>query len=85
MAFNMGDLLFQVFSLLFIAFTVTIIVIAFRMIRRKRMELKKRSKRVKNPGVNRIFLFSSRFLDAAASKRKRHLKEQADRQAFGAA
>ncbi|KUR61341.1 hypothetical protein V2B35_05555 [Bacillus safensis] len=41
MAFNMGDLLFQVFSLLFIAFTVTIIVIAFRMIRRKRMELKK--------------------------------------------
>lgn len=41
MAFNMGDLLFQVFSLLFIAFIVTIIVIAFRMIRRKRMELKK--------------------------------------------
>lgn len=41
MAFNMGDLLFQVFSLLFIAFIVTIIVITFRMIRRKRMELKK--------------------------------------------
>ncbi|MEE3676819.1 hypothetical protein V2J31_04275 [Bacillus safensis] len=41
MAFNMGDLLFQVFSLLFIAFIVTIIVLAFRMIRRKRMELKK--------------------------------------------
>ncbi|AVM23959.1 TIGR00366 family protein [Bacillus pumilus] len=41
MAFNMGDLLFQVFSLLFIAAIVTIIVIAFRMIRRKRMELKK--------------------------------------------
>ncbi|ABV62355.1 hypothetical protein [Bacillus pumilus] len=46
MAFNMGDLLFQVFSLLFIATIVTIIVIAFRMIRRKRMELKKVEERL---------------------------------------
>ncbi|MBQ4817439.1 hypothetical protein QPL77_08660 [Bacillus pumilus] len=46
MAFNMGDLLFQVFSLLFIAATVTIVVIAFRMIRRKRMELKKVEERL---------------------------------------
>ncbi|WP_282059969.1 hypothetical protein [Bacillus pumilus] len=46
MAFNMGDLLFQVFSLLFIAAIVTIIVIAFRMIRRKRMELKKVEERL---------------------------------------
>ncbi|GLF90693.1 hypothetical protein Saga11_19520 [Bacillus safensis] len=37
-AFNIGDLLFQVFSLLIIAFTVTIIVIAFRMIRRKQLK-----------------------------------------------
>ena len=35
------DIVFQVFSLLFIALIVTIIVIAIRMIRRKRMELKK--------------------------------------------
>ncbi|MGG1699113.1 hypothetical protein [Bacillus zhangzhouensis] len=40
-AFNIGDIVFQVFSLLFIAFIVTSIVIAFRMIRKKRMELKK--------------------------------------------
>ncbi|MFS3913503.1 hypothetical protein ACL9ST_04445 [Bacillus australimaris] len=40
-AFNIGDLLFQVLSLLIIAFIVTIIVIAFRMIRRKQLELKK--------------------------------------------
>ncbi|MBU8695238.1 hypothetical protein [Bacillus pumilus] len=46
MVFNMGDLLFQVFSLLFIATIVTIIVIAFRMIRRKRMELKKVEERL---------------------------------------
>ncbi|WP_339165743.1 hypothetical protein [Bacillus sp. FSL K6-2841] len=47
MAFNMGDLLFQMFSLLlFIAAIVTIIVIAFRMIRRKRMELKKVEERL---------------------------------------
>ncbi|RST64792.1 hypothetical protein EJB14_16385 [Bacillus pumilus] len=46
MAFNMGDLLFQVFSLLFIAAIMTIIVIAFRMIRRKRMELKKVEERL---------------------------------------
>ncbi|MFL0437595.1 MULTISPECIES: hypothetical protein [Bacillus] len=46
MAFNIGDLLFQVFSLLFIATIVTIIVIAFRMIRRKRMELKKVEERL---------------------------------------
>ncbi|MGG5830317.1 hypothetical protein ACQ4LK_08010 [Bacillus pumilus] len=46
MAFNMGDLLFQVFSLLFIAAIVTIIVIAFRMIRRKRVELKKVEERL---------------------------------------
>ncbi|MBR0591817.1 TIGR00366 family protein [Bacillus pumilus] len=46
MAFNIGDLLFQVFSLLFIAAIVTIIVIAFRMIRRKRMELKKVEERL---------------------------------------
>ncbi|EDW23679.1 hypothetical protein FO510_10835 [Bacillus pumilus] len=45
-AFNIGDLLFQVFSLLFIAAIVTIIVIAFRMIRRKRMELKKVEERL---------------------------------------
>ncbi|MEK3971159.1 hypothetical protein MHB79_08745 [Bacillus sp. FSL M7-0558] len=46
MAFNIGDLLFQVFSLLFIAAIVTIIVIAFRMIRRKRMKLKKVEERL---------------------------------------
>ncbi|MEM5029844.1 hypothetical protein WKH33_12650 [Priestia sp. WB3] len=46
MAFNIGDLLFQVFSLLFIATIVTIIVIAFRMIRSKRMELKKVEERL---------------------------------------
>lgn len=46
MAFNIGDLLFQVFSLLFIATIVTIIFIAFRMIRRKRMELKKVEERL---------------------------------------
>ncbi|MCC9087275.1 MULTISPECIES: hypothetical protein [Bacillus] len=40
-AFNIGDIIFQVFPLLFIAFIVTSIVIAFRMIRKKRMELKK--------------------------------------------
>ncbi|PCK21299.1 hypothetical protein CEY02_08500 [Bacillus pumilus] len=40
-AFNIGDIIFQMFSLLFIAFIVTIIVIAFRMLKRKRMELKK--------------------------------------------
>ncbi|KPN15180.1 hypothetical protein AKG37_16090 [Bacillus australimaris] len=40
-AFNIGDLLFQVLSLLIIALIVTIIVIAFRMIRRKQLELKK--------------------------------------------
>lgn len=40
-AFNIGDIIFQVFALLFIAFIVTSIVIAFRMIRKKRMELKK--------------------------------------------
>lgn len=45
-AFNIGDLLFQVFSLLFIAAIVTIIVIAFRMIRTKRMELKKVEERL---------------------------------------
>ncbi|MCY7502756.1 hypothetical protein [Bacillus pumilus] len=45
-AFNIGDLLFQVFSLLFIAAIVTIIVIAFRMIRRKRLELKKVEERL---------------------------------------
>ncbi|WP_226568632.1 hypothetical protein [Bacillus stratosphericus] len=40
-AFNIGDIIFQVFSLLFIAFIVTFIVIAFRMLKRKRLELKK--------------------------------------------
>ncbi|MEK5497328.1 hypothetical protein [Bacillus sp. FSL M8-0077] len=40
-AFNIGDIVFQVFSLLFIALIVTIIVIAIRMIRRKQVELKK--------------------------------------------
>ncbi|MGX9289892.1 hypothetical protein ACSLGF_01490 [Bacillus sp. A015] len=40
-AFNIGDIIFQVISLLFIAFIVTIMIIAFRMIRKKRMELKK--------------------------------------------
>ncbi|KOA81817.1 hypothetical protein AB6L51_09020 [Bacillus altitudinis] len=39
-AFNIGDIVFQVFSLLFIALIVTIIVIAIRMIRRKQVELK---------------------------------------------
>ena len=34
-AFNIGDIIFQVFPLLFIAFIVTSIVIAFRMIRKK--------------------------------------------------
>lgn len=45
-AFNLGDLLFQVFSLLFIAFIVTMIVTSFRMIRRRRMELKKVEERL---------------------------------------
>lgn len=40
-AFNIGDIVFQVFSLLFIALIVTIVVIAIRMIRRKQVELKK--------------------------------------------
>ncbi|MEI4790470.1 hypothetical protein WAX46_09285 [Bacillus sp. FJAT-53060] len=40
-AFNIGDIIFQVFSLLFIAFIVTFIVIAFRMLKRKRLEFKK--------------------------------------------
>ncbi|MCY7692307.1 MULTISPECIES: hypothetical protein [Bacillus] len=40
-AFNIGDIAFQVFSLLFIALIVTIVVIAIRMIRRKQVELKK--------------------------------------------
>ncbi|MBW3699276.1 hypothetical protein [Bacillus sp. FSL W8-0183] len=39
--FNIGDIVFQVFSLLFIALIVTIVVIAIRMIRRKQVELKK--------------------------------------------
>lgn len=92
-AFNIGDIVFQVFSLLFIALIVTIVVIAIRMIRRKQVELKKVEARLnkvieknhlksKNPGVNRIFLFSSRFLVAAASKRKRHLKGQVDHRTF---
>ncbi|MFS0654860.1 hypothetical protein [Bacillus sp. 179-C3.3 HS] len=46
MAFNMGDFLFQVFSLLFIAAIMTMIVITFRMIRRKRLELKKVEERL---------------------------------------
>ncbi|AHL71558.1 hypothetical protein BW16_09240 [Bacillus pumilus] len=40
-AFNIGDIVFQVFSLLFIALIVTIVVIAIRMRRRKQVELKK--------------------------------------------
>ncbi|MCY7452229.1 hypothetical protein [Bacillus altitudinis] len=40
-AFNIGDIVFQVFSLLFIALIVTIVVIGIRMIRRKQVELKK--------------------------------------------
>lgn len=40
-AFNIGDIVFQVFSLLFVALIVTIVVIAIRMIRRKQVELKK--------------------------------------------
>ncbi|MBR0578598.1 hypothetical protein [Bacillus altitudinis] len=40
-AFNIGDIVFQVVSLLFIALIVTIVVIAIRMIRRKQVELKK--------------------------------------------
>lgn len=32
-AFNIGDIVFQVFSLLFIALIVTIVVIAIRMIK----------------------------------------------------
>ncbi|MGG0610090.1 hypothetical protein [Bacillus altitudinis] len=40
-AFNIGDIVFQVFSLLFIALIMTIVVIAIRMIRRKQVELKK--------------------------------------------
>ncbi|MCY7686240.1 hypothetical protein MH076_02405 [Bacillus altitudinis] len=40
-AFNIGDIAFQVFSLLFIALIVTIVVIGIRMIRRKQVELKK--------------------------------------------
>ncbi|KWZ67493.1 hypothetical protein [Bacillus altitudinis] len=40
-AFNIGDIVFQVFSLLFIALIVTIVVIAIRIIRRKQVELKK--------------------------------------------
>ena len=40
-AFNIGDIVFQVFSLRFIALIVTIIVIAIRMVRRKQVELKK--------------------------------------------
>ncbi|PRS83366.1 MULTISPECIES: hypothetical protein [unclassified Bacillus (in: firmicutes)] len=46
MAFNLGDFLFQVFSLLFIAVIVTMIVTSFRMIRRRRMELKKIEERL---------------------------------------
>ncbi|MEK3939280.1 hypothetical protein MKZ03_08440 [Bacillus sp. FSL R5-0431] len=46
MAFNLGDFLFQVFSLLFIAVIVTMIVTSFRMIRRRRMELKKVEERL---------------------------------------
>ncbi|MBR0619188.1 hypothetical protein HF330_00025 [Bacillus pumilus] len=46
MAFNLGDFLFQVFSLLFIAVVVTMIVTSFRMIRRRRMELKKVEERL---------------------------------------
>ncbi|MFS2248623.1 hypothetical protein [Bacillus sp. A31] len=46
-AFNLGDFLFQVFSLLFIAVIVTMIVTSFRMIRRRRMELKKVEERLK--------------------------------------
>lgn len=39
--FNIGDIVFQALSLLFIAFIVTIVVIGIRMIRRKQVELKK--------------------------------------------
>ncbi|MBR0629769.1 hypothetical protein [Bacillus altitudinis] len=39
--FNIGDIVFQAFSLLFIALIVTIVVIGIRMIRRKQVELKK--------------------------------------------
>ncbi|MFI8624621.1 hypothetical protein ACIGEH_10050 [Bacillus altitudinis] len=39
--FNIGDIVFQVFSLLFIALIVTIVVIGIQMIRRKQVELKK--------------------------------------------
>ncbi|MDQ0817096.1 preprotein translocase subunit YajC [Bacillus pumilus] len=46
MAFNLGDFLFQVSSLLFIAVIVTMIVTSFRMIRRRRMELKKVEERL---------------------------------------
>ncbi|EIL85426.1 hypothetical protein P8815_14040 [Bacillus altitudinis] len=46
-AFNIGDIVFQVFSLLFIALIVTIVVIAIRMIRRKQVELKKVEARLK--------------------------------------
>ncbi|MCY7616799.1 hypothetical protein [Bacillus pumilus] len=46
MAFNLGDFLFQVFSLLFITVIVTMIVTSFRMIRRRRMELKKVEERL---------------------------------------
>ena len=93
--FNIGDIVFQVFSLLFIALIVTIVVIAIRMIRRKQVELKKVEarlnkvieksfKRVKIRELTGFFVFIT-IPCRCCIKRKRHLKGQVDHRTFVAA